>query len=393
MSTTPHAQIVPAEKALSPGTVTEGFGALERRPQHETASEVLAAQARAAVQARYIMARQNPRDWDVVRQRLLKHCDRTTFAQVARYSKPVGNTTITGPGVRFVRAALGEMENVSTEHTVIYDDASKRIVRITVIDLEKNIPHTKELLIEKTVERKQLRQGQVPISSRANSRGERVYLVEATEDELLNKEAALAAKALRQLGLNVIPADLVDECMETVEITMRRRAEQDPDAERKAIIDAFYELGVRVGHLKEYLGVDFDQLTPKDLVSLRAVYQALKDGETTWREVMEQRDAVLGRDGQTQAEQGSSKAGAMLDALRAKQAAGGPPQPEQGQDEKAAHGNSDVAVPAEATQGLTKPDSSAQEHHQEHQAAADQPQDGADLFRGAQQQGKSKRGR
>jgi hypothetical protein len=47
--------------------------------------------------------------------------------------------------------------------------------------------------------------------------------------------------------------------------------------------------------LKQYLGVeDLSAITPKDLVDLRAVFQAIRDGETNWREVMEQRDAARG---------------------------------------------------------------------------------------------------
>ncbi len=322
--------MVPSEKP-TPQQVTEGFGAIERRPQHQTATEVLAAQAEAAVKARYVMALKRPRDWDVVRQRLLKDCERTNFAQVARYSKPVGTGTVTGPSIRFVEAALRTMGNVLAENVVLYDDQQKRIIRVIVTDLEHNETYQKEILLEKTVERKQLRQGQVPISSRLNSRGDRVYLVEATEDEMLNKEAALTSKAMRQLGLRLIPGDLVDECMEGVEITLRKKAEQDPDAEKKAIIDAFYDLGVRVEHLKEYLGVDFDQLTPKDLVNLRAVYQALKDGETTWREVMEQREAIMGKSAEPQPDQAGSKTAQVLAAIRGKQAAAGATAGQEGQ--------------------------------------------------------------
>lgn len=301
-----------------PGAVTEGFGAIERQSVPETAAQVLAEQAKAAVQARYIMALKNPRDWDVVRQRLLKDCDRPTFAQVARYSKPVGSSAVTGPSIRFVEAALRAMGNVLPENVVLYDDRQKRIVRVMVTDLEANITYSKEILLEKTVERKHLRAGQSPLGSRVNSKGERVYLVEATEDEMVNKEAALTSKAIRQLGLRIVPGDLVDECMENVLATIRRKAAQDPDAEKKAIIDAFDELGVRVAHLKEYLGCDLDQLTPKDLVNLRAVYQAIRDGETNWREVMEQRDAVRGKS--SEPESAGSRTNAALEAVKAAQA-------------------------------------------------------------------------
>lgn len=71
---------------------------------------------------------------------------------------------------------------------------------------------------------------------------------------------------------------------------------QAPDAEKKRIIDAFDDLGIRVADVKAYLGAeDLASLTPKDLLDLRAVYQAIKGGETNWREVMEQREAAPGK--------------------------------------------------------------------------------------------------
>jgi hypothetical protein len=318
MSTPPNAAaLAPTQPQPPTGAISEGFGVVEKQAQLETAAQVLAEQAKAAVQARYIMAMKSPRDWDVVRQRLLKECERPSFAGVARYSKPVGAGTVTGPSIRFVEAALKVMGNVMPEQVVLYDDRQKRIIRVTVTDLEANLTYSKEILLEKTVERKQLKPGQTPLGSRVNSRGERVYLVEATEDEMLNKEAALTSKAMRQLGLRIVPGDLVDECMETVLATVRRKAAEDPDAEKKAIIDAFDDLGVRVTDLKEYLGVDsLETLTPKDLVNLRAVYQALRDGETNWREIMEQRDAVRGT---TREETTSSRTSTVLEAVRAAQ--------------------------------------------------------------------------
>jgi hypothetical protein len=335
--------LTPAQPHLPTGTVSEGFAAVEKQARLETAAQVLAEQAKAAVQARYIMAMKNPRDWDVVRQRLLKDCERPSFAGVARYSKPVGTTTVTGPSIRFVEAALKVMGNVMPEQVVLYDDRQKRIIRVTVTDLEANLTYSKEILLEKTVERKQLKPGQTPLGSRINSRGERVYLVEATEDDLLNKEAALTSKAMRQLGLRIVPGDLVDECMETVLATIKRKAAEDPDAEKKAIIDAFDDLGVRVTDLKEYLGVEnLDTLTPKDLVNLRAVFQALRDGETNWREIMEQRDAVRGT---TREETTGTRTTAVLDAV------------------KAAQGSTVVAPPASvAPEQEAAPQSAAQEH-------------------------------
>lgn len=263
--------------------------------RHETAGEVLAEQAKAVVQARYIIALQRPRDWDVVRQRILKDCERPSFAETAIYKKPMGNSSVEGLSVRFAESAQRAIGNVLPERTIIYDDAVKRIVRVSMTDLESNVTHQKDLILEKSVERKNSK-GRNVISQRLNSYGETVYIVEATEDELLTKESSISSKIERQLTLKILPGDIQDEAKRAIKETLARADKADPDAAKKRLIDSFDDIGIRVPNLKEFLGVDsLDALQPADLKQLREIYTAIKEGETNWREVMEQRNAARGK--------------------------------------------------------------------------------------------------
>ena len=273
---------------MIPGRLREEFGGTELTAMPETASTAVAMQARAATEARYIMALRRPRDMDQVRQDLLKECQRPSFAEVARYHKPIGKG-VEGPSIRFAETAIRCMKNMLIETPTIYEDATRRIVRVSVMDLESNNTYHSDISIEKTVERSRLRDGQVALAQRQNSRGEIVYLVEATEDDLLNKQGALISKAMRNLSLRLIPGDLIDEAEELIKKTLRDRAAKDPDAERKRIADAFGALHVTPLQLKAYLGHDLAQCVPAELEELRAIYQTIKDGETTWTSVMEER--------------------------------------------------------------------------------------------------------
>jgi hypothetical protein len=136
------------------GRIEESLDSTAIIAQPETASQVLAAQAVAKAQARFLVALKNPRDWDVVRQKLLKDCERPAFAAVARYSKPIGSSRVTGLSVDFARAAQRHMTNIDNLTFVVYDDADKRIVRNEVTDLEANVTVSKDVHFEKTVERK-----------------------------------------------------------------------------------------------------------------------------------------------------------------------------------------------------------------------------------------------
>ena len=123
----------------------------------ETASTAVAVQARAAVEARYKMALMRPRSWDEVRVRLLAACKRPGFAETARYAKPVGGKSIEGPSIRFAEEALRAMGNAYVETMVVFDDDERRIVRVTVTDLEANLSYPHDITLRKTVERRRLK--------------------------------------------------------------------------------------------------------------------------------------------------------------------------------------------------------------------------------------------
>ncbi|MEW8152755.1 MAG: hypothetical protein AB2810_21670, partial [Candidatus Thiodiazotropha endolucinida] len=103
----------------------------------DIAVQAAAAQAKAMIESRYVMAMHNPRNWDDVRQKLLKECRRPSFAnnKSAFYKKPIGNG-VEGLGIRFVEVALRCMTNVLVETVTVYDDSDKEILRVMVTDLE-----------------------------------------------------------------------------------------------------------------------------------------------------------------------------------------------------------------------------------------------------------------
>lgn len=270
-------------------SVSQGFGSTEMTVAAETAATALAAQARAAVEARCILALRRPRNWDQVRQLLLRECARPGFAAVARYAKPVGGQRIVGPSIRFAEAAMRCMGNLVAETQVVLDDPTKRCVRISLTDLENNLTLPKDIVLEKTVERRQPKPGQEIIGQRTNSQGQPVFIVRATEDDLLNKEAALSSKALRGLVLRLLPGDLLDEAMEAVTKTLRSNDAADPNAARKRLADAFAKLGIQPVDLAAYLGHGLEAMSPAELEEMRAIYAAIAEGETNWREVMSQR--------------------------------------------------------------------------------------------------------
>lgn len=272
---------------VQPGAVaTQGFGSRELELRAETATAAVAAQAKAAVEARYILAMQRPRDMDEVRRRILNDCKRPRFAESAMYRLPRGGKTIVGLSVRFAEAALRSMGNVMPDVSVIYEDASKRILQVMVTDLEANLTYSNQIVIDKTVERKD-RKGREVLAERTNSYGDTVFVVVATEDELLQKQGALVSKAIRTAALRLLPGYIADEAETEISKTLNSECAKDPDKEKKDLVDAFDAIGVGPRDLAAYLGHPLERIQPAEMAELRQVYRTVKDGEATWDAVME----------------------------------------------------------------------------------------------------------
>lgn len=268
-------------------TVKEEFGSTELSVTAETNSSALASRAQALVQAAFVMAERHPRDWDEVRIKLLKECKRQGFARTARYRKPVGRgEKVEGPSIRFAEAALATMTNIKVDNIILRDDQLRRVVEVVILDLERNVHFTRQVTIDKTVERSSVPDGETPISVRQNSYGRNTYLLAATEDSLANKQAAAVSKALRTEGLRLLPGDILEECMAQCIATQKAADQADPDKARKEICDAFAELNVTPVMLKTYLGHDVATISPAELQELREIYAAIRDGETSWNAVI-----------------------------------------------------------------------------------------------------------
>lgn len=250
------------------------------------AAVAVAERARALVQARHVMALHRPRDADEARSRLLRDCDRPGFAKTARWA--IKNRG-TGWTIRFAEAALRAWGNVDVESQVVTEDDERRIVRVSVVDLETNTAYSQDVVIDRTIERKKLHDGQAFVSRRLNSENEMVFLVPANEADLLQKTQAAISKAIRTLGLRHIPGDFLDDALARVELTKKTQGAADPDGLRKEIFDSFAGMGISPAALKKYVGQDVATCSPAQLDDLHQTFLALRDGHTTWAELLRQK--------------------------------------------------------------------------------------------------------
>lgn len=277
--------------------VRQDFSGREVENRGETAAAALAARAKAEVEARYLMALHRPRDIENFRARLLKECLRPGFADAAEYRRPVGGGKIaTGPTIRLLESAIQHYGNIAADSPVTYETAEVRLVRAQMTDLETNTTWAQDIVIPKSIERRGDAEGNPPsgrvvISQRINSEKAVTFLVVATDDEIGVKQLALVSKAQRNNGQRLLPADIIAEALKAARATRATRDAEDPDASKRAAIDAFSSLNVTPADLAKFLGKTMDRLQPADLEELRGIYGAIKSGEYTWDAAMADKDA------------------------------------------------------------------------------------------------------
>lgn len=277
------------EKKPERATTKSTFGGSEIVRSAETAMTASAATSKALVEARYIVALQRPRDLMLVRTKLLEDCRRPRFAELAVYSKPIGGgKSARGPSIRMAEAAMQALGNIESFVHIISDDLDRRIVKIGVADFETNAVHSVEIPIEKTVERSSAR-GRSVLSSRENSEGKIVYLVEATEEEVAAKQSSIASRFIRNNTFRVLPADILDDAMAEAYATNSSEDAKDPKEAIKRIVDIFMAINVSPSDLKDFLGHDVGKIIPNQLQELRGLFAAIKQEGLTWREVMDKK--------------------------------------------------------------------------------------------------------
>jgi hypothetical protein len=255
-----------------------------------------ATQAKAEVETRILTAKRWPRDLDQFRLDILNTCRRPGFAEIALYHKPVGrkqnaegqweNAFASGFSIRFIEAALQQYGNVYVSSHTEWETQDQLKLVVSVMDIQHNTGFSMGVIIDKLIERKEVKKGRKTRGMRENSYGDLVYLLDATKDEVRNLVGAERSKLMRDNGLRLLPRDVLDECWAQVEGTINDENARDPDSAKKKILDRFAALGVSATALKEYLGKPLEALTQKEINDLAPLHNGLKEGDFTWADVM-----------------------------------------------------------------------------------------------------------
>jgi predicted RNA-binding protein YlxR (DUF448 family) len=241
----------------------------EQQGTENAGAQAIIQRERSELESAIVVAHRFVRDEAEAYTKIIKSCQRPTFAEGARYSFPRGGSTVSGPSVQLAREIARCWRNLRYGIRIVSMDDEQVHLRAYALDMETNNFVEVEDRFARLIQRKQ------------NGRAVWVAPDERELRELQNRRGAIAE---RNAILKVVPPDIVEDALRAVEETIRRAASGELKQDRQAAIRrlalAFDGLGVTTEMLTDHLGHDLDLITEDELAELRGVYASIRDGNT-----------------------------------------------------------------------------------------------------------------
>lgn len=234
---------------------------LMKKEESEVATiETESQRAVAEVQAAMILARRFPRDEKAAYDKIMTACERPSLAEKALYEYSKGGTGITGPSIRLAEAIAQIWGNINFGVRELSQRNGESTVESYAWDIESNT--------------RQVKQFQVPHIRYSKAKGN-TRLTDPRD--IYEAVANQGARRLRACILGIIPGDIVEAAVEKCEETMKAKADTSPAAQKK-LVEVFAEFGVTKEMIEEKIQRHIDAITPGNIVSLRKIYNSMKDG-------------------------------------------------------------------------------------------------------------------
>lgn len=233
----------------------------ETLPSSPQADMMVARQAK-EVEASMIVAKRFPRDEMAAINRIKATCQRPTLAAQAVYRYPRGGQNVSGPSIRLAEALAQNWGNIDTGIIELENHHGTSTMMAYAWDLETNTRSTKIFTVE---HKRDTKKGSTQLTD-----GRDIY--EAT--------ANFGARRQRACILSIIPGDVVDMAVEECKATVASADKRPVDEILTELLKAFKDIKVTKDQLEKYFDKQVTVMTKEDLVDLRAVYKAIKDGQS-----------------------------------------------------------------------------------------------------------------
>jgi len=206
------------------------------------------------------LAKMFPRDVNAAYAELMESCKQPAMAQAAFYSVPRGGQNVTGPSIRLAEEIARVYGNFEFGHRELSRGNGKSEVEVYAWDKQANNRSIRQITVAHIID---TRGGPKPCRDQADI------------DALI---ANKASKQVRGRILALVPKWLEAAAIEQCKKTLAGGSDKPISVQVRDMITAFAKYGVTLQHVEKYLEKKTDECTLDDLVELRGVYTALREG-------------------------------------------------------------------------------------------------------------------
>lgn len=215
------------------------------------------------IKGKMFLARQFPRDPDMSLQAVLQECQRKDLAEAAQYEFPRGDSVVKGPSIRLVEVLARHWGNIMSGITEVDVQGDTTTIKCFAWDLETNASDEKTFSVK---------------HERSTKKGS--YRL-TDERDIYEMVANKGARRKRACLLAVMPGWYVDaaleECDKALSDSLTKSGESLEEIIEKTV-NAFAGFGITPEQISAKLNKATDKLSKNDIVKLRHLYSAIKDG-------------------------------------------------------------------------------------------------------------------
>lgn len=215
------------------------------------------------IKGKMFLARQFPRDPEMSLQNVLRECERKDLAEAAQYEFPRGDSVVRGPSIRLVEVLARHWGNIMSGITEVDVQGDTTTIKCFAWDLETNASDEKTFSVK---------------HERSTKKGS--YKL-TDERDIYEMVANKGARRKRACLLAVMPGWYVDaaleECDKTLSDSLTKSGESLEEIIEKTV-NAFAGFGITPEQISAKLNKEIDKLSNNDIVKLRHLYSAIKDG-------------------------------------------------------------------------------------------------------------------
>lgn len=213
------------------------------------------------VQGAIYMAKQFPRDQFEASNKIIKMCGRKSLAQVSQYTFPRGGQKINGPSIRLAEAIAQAWGNIDYGIIELSNSNGLSEMMAYAWDLETNVRRS---MVFSVKHERDTKTGKTVLNDNR---------------DIYELTANMGARRVRACILGVIPGDVVDEALAVCNKVLVEGESKNFDDSLKNMLLTFEKVHkVTRQQIEEYIGYSIANFNAEDLVKLKGIHDAIKDG-------------------------------------------------------------------------------------------------------------------